>query len=386
MQLVALGAIQSAPPLVMYSMAAFILPVLSIAVSISVPVYDSYPSLFQANVGQLAVLASVLIELVSLNQSRRACWKVKLDMEASGDKLWKWFADLIPHQTARMFLLLRLNEEMGLPIPEDLLEKSAGSQVIARSHLGVLTWCSKPSQKAIVLSSDLVGFTPLAQRLGPINVVNMLHDLWCHMDMAVSETEMFKMDTIGDAYVVVHLVDHPTDLVLEEASLSVFLLAYSLFGAVTRFVEDGSLGLESENLKIRMGMHVGPVASGLVGLTQPRYHVFGPTISMAAQMESQSKPGHILVSPEVAAMLLSEERLFDLQGLTERKHSKLDNELIMKRNNIVSEQGMFSASGAVGRRKSAPVVINYKVIEERLGMVSTSGTPIAQGSRKLSAS
>lgn len=140
-----------------------------------------------------------------------------------------------------------------------------------------------------IMFSDLVGFTEICSKSTPLEVVEMLNDLYSLLDSIISNFDCYKVETIGDAYMVVSgLPIRNSDHASQIASLALMIL--------NRASKLEIRHRPGELFQIRIGIHSGQVVAGCVGLKMPRYCLFGDTVNCASRMESTSEPRKIHIS------------------------------------------------------------------------------------------
>ena len=133
--------------------------------------------------------------------------------------------------------------------------------------------------------SDIVGFTQICKTIRPWEVINMLNQLYGIMDHLAKKYNLFKVETIGDAYVCCSGL--PESDPNHATNVANFAVAIAKHSSMISSPLDGS------PLQLRIGVHTGACASGIVGVTNPRYCVFGDTVNTTARHESTGEPGKV---------------------------------------------------------------------------------------------
>jgi class 3 adenylate cyclase len=217
----------------------------------------------------VAVSIGTLLALRRLERDRRQVYYQALVIQQQADDLQRY-----SDETDRLLLNV-------LPASVSVRLR-AGESPIADEYASVS-----------VLFADMVGFTPLAAKLSPREVITLLSDLFTEFDSLVAERGLEKIKTIGDAYMVAGGLPEP----LEGHANKVVDLGLAMVLVAERFTVD------LPDIALRVGIHSGPAAGGVIGTRRFAYDVWGDTVNVASRLEEAGIPGKVHISETTRKML-----------------------------------------------------------------------------------
>ncbi|XP_043512198.1 atrial natriuretic peptide receptor 1 isoform X1 [Frieseomelitta varia] len=204
---------------------------------------------------------------------------------------------LVEEKTEQLSLEKRRSEELLYQV----LPRQVACQLMARELV-------QPEQFECVTIyfSDIVGFTALCAQSTPMEVVDFLNDLYSTFDRIIEFYDVYKVETIGDAYMVVSGLPERNG---DEHAREIALMALAILVSVRSFT---IMHKQNAQLSVRIGVHSGPVCAGVVGKKMPHYCLFGDTVNTASRMESSGLPLRIHIS-EATKCILDKFGTFDLE-------------------------------------------------------------------------
>ncbi|MCB0664134.1 MAG: adenylate/guanylate cyclase domain-containing protein, partial [Saprospiraceae bacterium] len=186
-----------------------------------------------------------------------------------------------------LILLLALSIRKGKRESDKLLHNILPMEVAAElKSKGKAV--SKKFDNITVLFTDFKGFTAIAEKLEPQELVDDLNIYFSAFDAIMEKYGVEKIKTIGDAYMAV------SGLPKSDPKHAENVLKASL--EMVQFMKERKERVGEDTFEIRIGIHSGNVIAGIVGTHKYAYDIWGDTVNTAARMEQNSLPGRINVS------------------------------------------------------------------------------------------
>ncbi|MCB1321902.1 MAG: adenylate/guanylate cyclase domain-containing protein, partial [Leptospiraceae bacterium] len=154
--------------------------------------------------------------------------------------------------------------------------------------------------EATIMFADIVDFTVLSEKMSPPDLVQMLDRIFREFDLLADKLQLEKIKTIGDAYMIAGGVP----IARADHTAAVARMALEMQNIMR--TELGDLGL-----RLRVGIHCGPIVAGVIGHRKFIYDLWGDTVNTASRMESHGVIGEIQVTEAVYTRLKDE---FDFEA------------------------------------------------------------------------
>jgi class 3 adenylate cyclase len=246
------------------------------------------------------------------------------NVNRTSEQLDRLYADLRAEQERSEALLLNT-------LPRPILDRLRRGETVIADRIAVAT----------ILFCDIVDFTTLAGRLPPERMIALLGQLFAAFDALAAEHGVEKIKTIGDCYMAVGGVpearpDHATAV----AAMAVAMLDAAEVTALA----------VGEQIRLRIGLHTGPLIAGVIGKDKFVYDVWGDAVNTAKRMESSGLPGRIHISA-AARQLIGGDFSFELREPIPIKGKGLMETYFLDRNRKSSRPVRF---GSLQRPTSPP--------------------------------
>jgi adenylate cyclase len=173
-------------------------------------------------------------------------------------------------------------------------------------------------REVTILMSDLRGFTALAERLEPTEVVALLNHYLSAMVEIIQRSGGTVDEIIGDAIMV--LFGAP--LTMKNGALSAVQCALEMQKAMGG-VNKHSLQQGWPEIEMGIALHTGEVVVGNIGsIKRAKYGVVGQNVNLTARIESFTVGGQVLVSPSLVdaadnGLILGDEIEIHAKGMRE---------------------------------------------------------------------
>jgi ligand-binding sensor domain-containing protein/class 3 adenylate cyclase/predicted metal-dependent HD superfamily phosphohydrolase len=167
--------------------------------------------------------------------------------------------------------------------------------IIPESTMNELKTKGKASARAYktvsVMFTDFVGFTKIAEKMSPSDLVNELDIYFSKFDEIIVKNNLEKIKTIGDAYMCAGGVPVRNNTNPIDACIAALQIQESMQEMRKEAETTGRIVWD-----LRLGINTGEVTAGVIGSEKLAYDIWGATVNQAQRMEMLGEPGKVTIS------------------------------------------------------------------------------------------
>jgi len=168
-------------------------------------------------------------------------------------------------------------------------------------------------KQVTVMFCDMEGFTSLTEKLGSEEMYSLMDQVYEILIHKVHDYEGTVNELTGDG--IMALFGAP--IALEDAPQRAIRSALSIHREINRFSEQLKSEKRIPSIKMRIGIHTGPVIVGTLGNDlRVEFKAVGDTVNLASRMEGLADPGTTYVTEDTFKLT---EGFFRFEALGEKK-------------------------------------------------------------------
>ncbi|CRG93962.1 guanylyl cyclase beta, putative [Plasmodium gallinaceum] len=214
--------------------------------------------------------------------------------------LYFWYSEYLDRI---QFLVKRKRNRME-KTSQDFLTRILPRQVLEEYQNDNLQLTYK-HEKIAFLFADIVGFTKWSKTVGPKDVLKLLQKLISKIDKDTIKLGLYKLFTIGDAYVA---TSQPNSSITDESeAVEGILNIFKLAKLILHNINTIKIQFNKHDFNMRIGLHYGSCVGGIIGSVRLRYDMWGLDVLIANKIESNGIPGEIICSEQFKSFFLENE-------------------------------------------------------------------------------
>ncbi|EUD68693.1 guanylate cyclase, other [Plasmodium inui San Antonio 1] len=241
----------------------------------------SFSKLFKIHLCEIRICSSILLILFT-------------------NILYFWYSEYLDRT---QFLVKRRRNRME-KTSHDFLTRILPRQVLEEYQNDNLQ-LTYSHEKIAFLFADIVGFTRWSKTVPPKDVLKLLQKLISKIDKDTIKLGLYKLFTIGDAYVA---TSQPNSSITDEReAVEGILNIFKLAKLILHNINTIKIQFNKHDFNMRIGLHYGSCVGGIIGSVRIRYDMWGLDVLIANKIESNGIPGEIICSEQFKSFFLDHE-------------------------------------------------------------------------------
>lgn len=181
---------------------------------------------------------------------------------------------------------LQIEKEKSEKLLRNVIPESMADELLEKGEAS-----ARAFKVVSVLFTDFVGFTKIADKTDPTDLVKKLDIFFRKFDEIVFSNNLEKIKTIGDAYmcaggVPVRNNTNPIDACIAGLQIQNYMES----------LKEEALDAGEEFWTLRLGINTGEVIAGVIGSKRLAYDVWGTTVNQAQRMEMLGEVGKVTIT------------------------------------------------------------------------------------------